>query len=135
MLVICCLTTGTPSSKYEHQETSALLRNIRNISICMGKKIVSVTQENERISIKNSLSCLKCVLRLFCVVHGPIFRAWATCGLTRVINAKIVEDEAICNPQRILVEDFFLLVIRPPRAYFNSGALAREPRPRSTMGK
>ena len=39
----------------------------------MGKKpIVSVTYENERISIKNSLPYLKCVLRLSCVVHGPI---------------------------------------------------------------
>ena len=34
----------------------------------MGKKpIVSVTYENERISIKNSLPYLKCVLRLSCV--------------------------------------------------------------------
>ena len=36
----------------------------------MGKKaIVSVTYENERISIKNSLPYLKCVLRLSCVVQ------------------------------------------------------------------
>ena len=40
----------------------------------MGEKpIVSVTYENERISIKNSLPHLKCVLRLSCVVHGPIY--------------------------------------------------------------
>ena len=66
--------TGSPSSKYEHRRTSALLRNIRNVRICMGKKpIVSVTYENERISVKNSLSYLKCVLRLSCVVHGPIY--------------------------------------------------------------
>ena len=40
----------------------------------MGKKpIVSVTYENERISIKNSLPYLKCLLRLSCVVHGPIY--------------------------------------------------------------
>ena len=40
----------------------------------MGKKpIVSVTYENERISIKNSLPYLKCVLCLSCVVHGPIY--------------------------------------------------------------
>ena len=40
----------------------------------MGKKpIVSVTDENERISIKNSLPYSKCVLRLSCVVHGPIY--------------------------------------------------------------
>ena len=69
-------TTGSPSSKYEHRRTSALLRNIQNIRICMGKKpIVSVTYENERISIKkkNSLPYLKCMLRLSCVVHGPIY--------------------------------------------------------------
>ena len=66
--------TSSPSSKYEHRRTSALLRNIRNIRICMGKKpIVSVTYENERISIQNSLPYLKCVLRLSCVVHGPIY--------------------------------------------------------------
>ena len=35
----------------------------------MGKKtIVSITYENERISMKNSLPYLKCVLRLPCVV-------------------------------------------------------------------
>ena len=40
----------------------------------MGKKtIVSVTYECERISIKNSIPYLKCVLRLSCVVHGPIY--------------------------------------------------------------
>ena len=40
----------------------------------MGKKpIVSVTYENERISIKNNLPYLKRVLRLSCVVHGPIY--------------------------------------------------------------
>ena len=39
----------------------------------MEKPIVSVTYENERISIKNSLPYLKCVLRLSCVVHGPIY--------------------------------------------------------------
>jgi len=39
----------------------------------MGKKpIVSVTYENETISIKNRLPYLKCVLRLSCVVLGPI---------------------------------------------------------------
>ena len=67
-------TTGHPSSKYEHRRASALLRNIRNVRICMGKEtIVSVTYENKRISIKNCLPCIKCVLRLSCVVHGPIY--------------------------------------------------------------
>ena len=40
----------------------------------MGKKpVVSITYEKERISIKNSLPNLKCVLRLSCVVHGLIY--------------------------------------------------------------
>ena len=40
----------------------------------MGKKpIVSLTYENERISIKHSLPYLKCVLRISCVVHGQIY--------------------------------------------------------------
>ena len=40
----------------------------------MGKKpIVSVTYENERISIKNNLRYLQSVLRLSGVVHGPIY--------------------------------------------------------------
>ena len=42
----------------------------------MGRKpIVSVNYENERISIKkkNSLPYIKCVLRLSCVVNGPIY--------------------------------------------------------------
>ena len=40
----------------------------------MGKKtIVSVTDQNERISIKNSLPYLKCVLHLSWVVRGPIY--------------------------------------------------------------
>ena len=35
-----------PSSKYEHRRAPALLRNIQNIRICMGKKpVVSVTYE------------------------------------------------------------------------------------------
>ena len=45
-----------------------------SIRICMGiKPTVSVTYENKRISIKNSLPYLKCVFRLSCVVHGPIY--------------------------------------------------------------
>ena len=47
--------TGSPSSKYKHRRTSTLLHNIRNIRICMGKKtIVSVTYDNQRISIKTA---------------------------------------------------------------------------------
>ena len=63
--------------KYEDRRASALLRNIQNIRISKGKEpvepIVSVTYENERISKKKNLPYLKCVLRLSCVVHGPIY--------------------------------------------------------------
>ena len=67
-------TTGSPSWKYEHRQASALLRNVQNIRICMGKKpVVSVAYENERISIKKNsldqLTLLKmCVTPLLC---GP----------------------------------------------------------------
>ena len=45
----------SPSSKYGHRRASTLLRNIRNIRICMGKQpIASVTYENKRISIKKN---------------------------------------------------------------------------------
>ena len=46
------------------------------------------------------------------------------CCLTRVINGKIIEDEAIYNFSvdfwRFLVEDLFLPVIKPPGTYFNN---------------
>ena len=46
----------------------------------MGKKpIVSVIYENERISIKNSLPYIKCVLRLSCMVHAPIYGRFMAC--------------------------------------------------------
>ena len=34
-----CSSKGSPSSKYGHRRTSASLRNIRNIRICMGKNL------------------------------------------------------------------------------------------------
>ena len=72
-------TTGIPSSKYEHRRASALLRNIQNIRICMGKRpIVSLTYENERISIKKLLTLLKiCVTSLLC---GPRVDLWPFYG-------------------------------------------------------
>jgi len=60
----------------------------------MGKKpIVSVTYENERISIKNSLPYLKCVLRLSCVVHGPIYGRFIGRFMKKVAN--------LCNLSRL----------------------------------
>ena len=60
----------------------------------MGKKpIVSVTYENERISIKNSLPYLKCVLRLSCVVHGPIYGRFMGCTVKGLISLlKVYQD-------------------------------------------
>ena len=76
-------TTGAPSSKYKHRRASTLLHNIRNIRICMKKKtpIVSVTYENQRISTKNSLPHIKCVLRLSRVVYGPIYGRFIGCSV------------------------------------------------------
>ena len=56
-----------------------LFRNIRNIRICMGKKpIVSVTYENETISIKKQLTLLTmCVTSLLC---GPRADLWLFYG-------------------------------------------------------
>ena len=64
-------------------------RNIiyRNIRIWVEKKpIVSVTYENERISTKNSLPYIKCVLRLSCVVHGPIYGRLMDCTVNGTVN-------------------------------------------------
>ena len=53
----------------------------------MGKKpIVSETYENERISIKNSLPYLKCVLRLSCVVHGPVYGRFMGFYVNRLLS-------------------------------------------------
>ena len=41
--------------------------------------IVSATYENERISMKKSLDYIKCVLRLSCVVHEPIYGPFMGC--------------------------------------------------------
>ena len=43
------------------------------------ERIFSVTYENERISVKNSLPYIKCVLHLSCVVHGSIYARFMGC--------------------------------------------------------
>ena len=56
----------------------------------MGKKpIVSVTYENERISIKNSLSYIECVLRLSWVIHGQIFGRFMGCTVNGFLSPVI----------------------------------------------
>ena len=94
--------TGGPSSKYEHWRASALLRNIRNIRICMWKKpTVSVTYENERTSIKNSLPCIKCVLHLSCVVHEPIYGRFRGC----TVNGFLSLPEGTGAPNEDIVQN------------------------------
>ena len=62
----------------------------------MGKKpIVSVTYENERISIKNSLPYLKCVLRLSCVVHGPIYGRFMGFYVNGFLSIKVYQGWAL----------------------------------------
>ena len=62
----------------------------------MGKKpIVSVTYENERISIKNSLPYLKCVKSLLC---GPRVDLWPFCGFlckrfSLYVNKTVIQRE------------------------------------------
>ena len=66
-------STGSPSSKYEHRRTLALLRNIRNIRICFGKKTYRFCNlQKWKDFDKNSLPYLKCELRLSRVAHAPI---------------------------------------------------------------
>ena len=65
------------------------------LDLYMSKKpSVSVTYENERTSIKNSLPCIKCVLHLSCVVHGPIYGRFRGCtvnGFLSLYKESIIE--------------------------------------------
>ena len=72
----------------------ALLRKIRNTKICMGKKpIVSVTYENERISITNSLPYIKYV-----------FHSWSCFKTLFSSSGKLMSTGAgDCLPPRVWV--------------------------------
>ena len=75
--------TGGPSIG-EHRHCCITFEIIKDL---YGKKpIVSVTYENERISIKNSLPYIKCVLRLSCVVHGPIYGRFMGCTVNGFLS-------------------------------------------------
>ena len=81
------VTTGSPSSKYEHRHCCVTFEISRKYKDLYGeKKIISVTYENERISIKNSLPYLKCVLRLSCVVHRPIYDRFMGCNVNGFLS-------------------------------------------------
>ena len=66
----------------------------------MGKKTdrfcnQCVTYENERISIKNSLPYSKCVLRLSCVVHGPIYGCFMGFYVNGFLSIKVYQGWAL----------------------------------------
>ena len=66
--------TGTPSSKYEHRRASALLQHSKYKDLYGKKPIVSITYENETISITKQLTLLKmCVTSL---LGGPRVDLW-----------------------------------------------------------
>ena len=66
--------TGTPSSKYEHRRASALLRNIQNIRICMGKTYRFYNLRKWNDFNKKQLTLIKmCVKSL---LGGPRVDLW-----------------------------------------------------------
>ena len=72
-------TTGNPSSKYEHRRALALLRNIQNIRICVGKKTYCFCNLRKWKDFnKKQLTLLKmCVTSLLC---GPRADLWPFYG-------------------------------------------------------
>ena len=130
-------TTGSPSLKYEHRRASALLRNIQDL---YGKKpIVSVTYENERITIKNSLPYLKCVLRLSCAAHRPIYGRFMGFYVNGFLSNPLYGEKAVPLYWRssILQGIYFLIRLGPWRpcrkdtrnkAFIFSLALLKQPR-------
>ena len=53
---------------------------------CEEKTYRSVTEENEKISIKSSLPYIKCVLHLSCVVHEPIYGRLVGCTVNGFLS-------------------------------------------------
>ena len=80
------IPTGSPSLKYKHRRTSILLHSIRTIRICVDKKTVVFRNLRKSKSIKNSLPYIKCVLRLSCVVHGPIYGRFMGCTVNGFLS-------------------------------------------------
>ena len=78
----------------EHRHCCATL--ISKYKDFYGKKpIVSVTYENESISIKTISPYIKCVLRLSCVVHEVCF--WISCSIKKnpTIRISIFQSQNI----------------------------------------
>ena len=68
-------------------EQSALLRNIRNRGICLGKKPYRFCNLRKWKDFnKNSLPYIKWVLHLSCVVHGPIYDRFMGCTVNGFLS-------------------------------------------------
>ena len=84
-------TTGSSSSEFEHRRTSALLRNIRNIRICMGKKTyrwcnLRKWKDFHKKKKKKQLSLHKmCVTSLLCA-PGPIYGRFMDCTVNGFLS-------------------------------------------------
>ena len=67
------------------------------------KPTVSVTYENERISIKNSLPYIKCVLRLSWVVQAPFYGLYSIRDLAsrRLCTESESKVANLCNLSRL----------------------------------
>ena len=73
----------TPQVVQVRNMSSALLRDIRNVRICMRKKPILFNLK------KNSLPYIKCVLCHSCVVHGPIYGRFMGCYVTSFLSIYI----------------------------------------------
>ena len=74
--------TGSPSSKYEHRRASALLRNIQNTRICMGKKTYRFRNPRKwkDFNIKQLTLLKMCVASLLCCPRADL---WPFYGFLR----------------------------------------------------
>ena len=90
----------------------------------MGKKpTVSVTYEKyERISIKNSLPYLKCVLHLSCVVHGPIYGRFMVFYVNRVFSLYKDVTHMLSKVSCFLLKSFHFLGYRNGRFFSHTNS-------------
>ena len=84
--------TGSPSSKYEYQRTSAMLRNIRSTKdlylLCGKKPIVSLTYEKD-FKTKNQLTLHKiCVTSLLCGPWADLWPFYMGCTVNGFLSIK-----------------------------------------------
>ena len=96
--LLLTFNTGGPSSKYEHRRTSALSRNIRNVRICMGKKIYRFCNLRKWKDFnKKPLNLLKmCVTSLLCCPRANLWPFYM------VFSVKSIRAITSASPYRVL---------------------------------